>query len=212
MKIVFNIFFKLRKIPFFSYNLINWHWIKKNMPKQIITRNQPSRMCKEKCICSNIKKSKKIKNKKIELFTRSTGDMRNINDIFKYIKINYDTKTHEISVQIVKLMKKLTTAIQHKKFLLTCRTKDLIPKHIQNFVSKLNNFSLSSNSVKKKFKFLSKNISRKILNYIIQDLHFNINFIEKNLKPLKSILKYNLNPTLLIKYFFFEKNKNRYNN
>ena len=159
------------------------------MPNQIITRNQPSRMCKEKYICNNIKKSNKIKLKKIELSTRSTGDMRNINDIFKYIKINYNTKTHETSEQVVKLIKKLTAAIQHKKFLLKCRTKDLIPKHIQYFVSKLNNFSLISNSVNKKFKFLSKNISRKILNCIIQDLHFNINFIEKKFKTFKINLK-----------------------
>ena len=126
---------------------------------------------------------------------------KNINDIFKYVRSIYNEGTFKKIQSFTKLSKKVATEILHKKFLLSCREYDVFPKHVQNVLSSFKSFSIHSLSIKNKFFYLEKCISKKILNYLIKDTHNHVNYLLKNIKKLKIFLKEQLNTKLLHKFY-----------
>ena len=67
-------------------------------------------------------------------------NLKNINDIYKYVKSNYNEGMFKKIQSVTKLSKKVSVELLHKKFLLNCRKYDLTPKHIFNVLKNFKSF------------------------------------------------------------------------
>ena len=185
------------------------------MPEKLPVRVQPPRNCKyihqhhhddQKKDDNKINKGTNKNNNKSTnniIIQATKNNFENINDVLKFIKSNFNSEIYNSIVKVKRLYRKLTLSMQHKKYLLNCRTHDFVPKHIKNVVQKFKSFSIHSNSINRKFDKFTSSISFKILNFLIQDMHFHINYLQKTIKKTKQYLNTNLPKTILQKFYTF---------
>jgi len=102
---------------------------------------------------------------------------------------------------------KVCLAKQQRKFLIRCRSYDVIPQHIYNmkFAATIQDIKLNM-----KYRNLKKNVLRKLLNLKIKDIHSQLSFLMRRLEHIEKFMSAKLLVNLLTN--FFESNKNRIQN
>jgi len=101
---------------------------------------------------------------------------------------------------------KICAVKQQRRFLIKCRSSDLLPQHIYNmkFSVIIRNAQLNN-----KYARLKKCYQRRLLNLEIKDIHGQINYLSTKIEKIEEILRSKL-PVDLLKNFF-ESNRNKIN-
>jgi len=96
---------------------------------------------------------------------------------------------------------------QQRKFLIRCRSFDVVPQHIYNmkFAATIQDRRLNT-----KYRKLKTDFQRRLLNLEIKNIHSQLRFLIRRLEGIEEFLRAKL-PTDLLKNFF-ESNKNRIQN
>jgi len=102
---------------------------------------------------------------------------------------------------------KVCDAKQQRRFLIRCRSWDLVPPNIYNLRC---NITISDIGMKRKHEILRKKFLSKLLNLEIRDIHFKISLLLSNLKNVEKELSSMLPLQLLSN--FYDSNKNKIHN
>jgi len=105
----------------------------------------------------------------------------------------------------IRIKFKICLVQQQRRFLIRCRSCDLVSPHIYN--SKFN-VTLKDCQLNRKYYNLKKNVHKKLLNLEIKDIHSQINFLILKVQSIEEFLSFKL-PSDLLKCFF-ESNHNRF--
>ena len=97
--------------------------------------------------------------------------------------------------------KRYKKAPTHVDFLLRCRTLDLRPKHIQQIDKNLKHFQFENTKVNSKMQRKLEQFKTTILNLEIQEYHYKLSLLKKNLKEIENTIEHLL-PTEIQKPFY----------
>jgi len=120
------------------------------------------------------------------------------------ISMKFGRASVEILKKWIDLKLKICDVKQQRRFLIRCRSFDLLPPHIQNLRL---NILLKDHRVNRKFGNLRENFRSKLLNLEIRDIHFEIGNLMFKLRNIERVL-YSLVPTKILDNFF-DSNINR---
>jgi|GEM_PF-1112420 len=123
---------------------------------------------------------------------------------FKTIFVKYGRKSEMALKDWISLKLKICNVKQQRRFLIRCRSYDLLPPHIHNLRL---NISMRDHRVNRRFGNLRKNFRLKLLNLEIRDIHYEIGHLMLKLKNLERLLS-SLLPSDILNNFF-DSNINR---
>jgi len=123
---------------------------------------------------------------------------------FKTIFVKYGRKSEMALKDWISLKLKICNVKQQRRFLIRCRSYDLLPPHIHNLRL---NISMRDHRVNRRFGNLRKNFRLKLLNLEIRDIHYEIGHLMVKLKNLERLLS-SLLPSDILNNFF-DSNINR---
>ena len=122
-----------------------------------------------------------------------------ISSYLQHIKNSYSIDVMYKSRLFINSLKKINIAKLHRNFLLTCRTKGIIPNHLYHIHGNLKHLHFYSNFGFKKFTSCKQIFIKKMLKIEIYDINIHIRFLTKKIAKLESFLT-----KTLIKTFFDE--------
>jgi len=105
----------------------------------------------------------------------------------------------------IRIKFKICLVKQQRRFLIRCRSFDVVPPHIYNLKF---NVTLKDFQLDRKYYNLKKNFQKKLLNLEIKDIHSQINYLMLKVENIEKFLSSRL-PCDLLKRFF-ESNCNRF--
>ena len=112
-------------------------------------------------------------------------ELNRIDDFFQHVSKRFDDNSTMLLKSWINCKKKICTSKQQLTFLISCRRYDLIPTHIKNLKI---NIAFHSNSIKRKFDFFKKVNQFKLLNFEIEDLNINLNYLHKKIRNIEERL------------------------
>ena len=114
--------------------------------------------------------------------------LNSLSSLFEYLKQKFDHVTNAKIKSFTNTMKKITTAQAHRRFLLSCRNNDVLPKHLMNIHENLKHMHFYSNYGKKIFNKTTETFQNKLLNLEIVDINIHINYLQKFLTSIENVL------------------------
>ena len=126
----------------------------------------------------------------------------------QYIRGNFGQNTTTIMKKYIQTNIKIAKTVSKRRFLLKCRSHDVIPKHIFTLKQHFNNFSFHNASCQFKHSNIFNRVSTQILNNEIRDIHFHLKFLNVELNKLTTSIKNsNLNKDIFNTFIQLEKNR-----
>ena len=111
-----------------------------------------------------------------------TDSFIHIKNLFQYIGSKYGTQLKILLKNWTSTNQRLAVATSKLRFLLRCRSNDVIPIHVQNLYKQYYNVSFFSNSCKRDFHRFNNYSMKKLLDFEIRDINFHLLFLKKSLK------------------------------